>query len=531
MFQAAAACGILLEQPCAGLARCGKCRVRVVDGSIGASEADRDVLSPGEIRDGWRLACALTVDATVSIEVPSQIRSEAPKGLGGAVTADPGREPVFGPFPSAASALFGLAVDVGTTSLAAALVDFGTGATAAAGSMLNPQAAFGADVMSRIHAAGQGESGRQPLTAAVRRGITALAERLIARAGASDQQVVAASVVGNPTMLHLWLGEDSWGLGVAPYEGRWIGSRQVPARDIELPIAPGALVYVLPCVKSHVGADAVGAAIGVDLDRTDGPALLIDLGTNSEIVLADGARVFAASTAAGPAFECGGISCGMRAAEGAIDALHVEPDGHWSLHVIGEVPPLGMCGSGLLDAVAELLRAGVIDPSGYLRDAGQTSGLVPEALAGRLGGTGARRSVSIVAPAGGSPGITLYATDVRQLQLAIGAVRAGIEVLCAEAGLTGADLQTVFVAGTFGQYVRKASMLRLGLLPPVAPERVRTVGNAAGAGAVLALLDRRVRERAERLAGQAIYVELAGRADYQEALERSLRFPAPGERR
>ena len=397
--------------------------------------------------------------------------------------------------------------------------------------MLNPQAEFGADVMSRIHAAGQDEQGRRPLTAAVRRGIAALAARLIARAGGSEQQVVAAAVVGNPTMLHLWLGEDAWGLGVAPYEGRWTGSRQVLARDIGLPIAPAAPVYVLPCVKSHVGADAVGAAIGVDLDWSGAPALLIDLGTNSEIVLADGARVFAASTAAGPAFECGGISCGMRAADGAIDALHLEPDGRWSLHVIGEVPPLGVCGSGLFDAVAELLRAGVIEPSGYLRDAPQASGLVPEGLAGRIGGTGTPRSVSIVAPAGERPGITLCAADVRQLQLAIGAVRAGIEVLCAEAGLAGSDLQTVFVAGTFGQYVRKASMLRLGLLPAVAPERVRTVGNAAGAGAILALLDWRARERAERLAARTTYVELAGRTDYQEAFERSLRFPAPGEGR
>jgi uncharacterized 2Fe-2S/4Fe-4S cluster protein (DUF4445 family) len=485
-------------------------------------------LSPDEIRDGWRLACALAVDTAVSIEVPRQVRADAPKDFGPAVAPGPDRVPVLGPLLSGLPAPIGLAVDIGTTSLAAALVDLGTGATAVAGSMLNPQAEFGADVMSRIHAAGQDEAGRRPLTAAVRRGITALTNALISRAGASASQVAAAVVVGNPAMLHFWLAEDPWGLGVAPYAGRWTDAREVLARDVDLPAASTANVYVFPCVKSHVGADAVAAAVGVDLDRSDRPAMLIDLGTNTEIVLANGSRVFAASTAAGPAFECGGISCGMRAADGAIDALHIEPDGHWSAHVIGNVPPQGVCGSGLLDAVAELLRIGVIEPSGYMRDARQVEGLVPEALIGRLAGPGARRRALIVAPAGGRRGIALDAADVRQLQLAVGAVRAGIEVLCAEAGIAAADLQSVLVAGTFGQYVRKASLLRLGLLPPVAPERVHTVGNAAGSGAILALLDRRVRERAERLAGRTIYVELAGRADYQESLTRSLRFPTPG---
>jgi uncharacterized 2Fe-2S/4Fe-4S cluster protein (DUF4445 family) len=330
-------------------------------------------------------------------------------------------------------------------------------------------------------------------------------------------------------MLHFWYGEDPWSLGVAPYEGRWTAAVHTQARVVDLPIDPAAPVYILPCVRSHVGADAVGAAVAVGLDVIGSPALLIDLGTNSEIVLAAGDRIFAASTAAGPAFECGGISCGMRAAEGAIDALRLEPDGRWSVHVIGNVPPRGMCGSGLLDAVAELLRAGAIEPSGRMRGADEVTGIVPDGLADRLSPAGERRRTAIVDATGASPGVSLEAADVRQLQLAIGAVRAGIEVLCAAAGITAAGLQAIFVAGTFGQYVRKASLLRLGLLPPVAPERVRTVGNAAGGGAVLALLDQRFRDRAEQLAARATYVELAGRADYQEALTRSLHFPAPQE--
>ena len=461
--------------------------------------------------------------------MPGESRASAPKGFGAAVGPDPARVPVLAPVAGTGRARVGVAIDIGTTSLAAALVDLASGAELAAASLPNPQAAFGADVMSRIHAGGGDEARRRPVVAAVRLGLATLTGRLIRDAGLSDQDVVAAAVVGNPAMLHFWYGEDPWSLGVAPYEGRWTAAVHTQARVVELPIDPAAPVYILPCVRSHVGADAVGAAVAVGLDVIGSPALLIDLGTNSEIVLAAGDRIFAASTAAGPAFECGGISCGMRAAEGAIDALRLEPDGRWSVHVIGNVPPRGMCGSGLLDAVAELLRAGAIEPSGRMRGADEVTGIVPDGLADRLSPAGERRRTAIVDATGASPGVSLEAADVRQLQLAIGAVRAGIEVLCAAAGITAAGLQAIFVAGTFGQYVRKASLLRLGLLPPVAPERVRTVGNAAGGGAVLALLDQRFRDRAEQLAARATYVELAGRADYQEALTRSLHFPAPQE--
>ena len=470
------------------------------------------------------------MSASVAIEVPGQTRAVAPKGFGTAVSPDPDRVPVLASAAAAGRARFGLAVDIGTTTLAAALIDVDSGVEVAAGSLLNPQAEFGADVMSRIHAAGGSDERRRPITAAVRRGLATLAGGLVRDAGLSDGHVTLAAVVGNPAMLHLWRGEDPSSLGVAPYVGRWTAAIHTRAQDVGLPIDPAAAVYVFPSLRSHVGADAIAAAVAVDLDRQGAPALLIDLGTNSEIVLGDGARVFAASTAAGPAFECGGISCGMRAADGAIDAMHLEPDGHWSVHVIGGGPPRGVCGSGLFDAVAELVRAGVIEPGGAMRSAQQVSGTVPDPLAARLSGSGGRRRATIVAAeSNAGREIALTSADVRQLQLANGAVRAGIEVLCAQAGLAAGQLQAVFVAGTFGQYVRKASLLRMGLLPPVPPERVRTVGNAAGAGAVLALIDRRVRDRAERLASGANYVELAGRADYQESLARSLRFPAPGE--
>jgi uncharacterized 2Fe-2S/4Fe-4S cluster protein (DUF4445 family) len=526
VFCAAAACGILLEQPCGGMTRCGRCRVRIVGGAAAPSDADREVLDPAELADGWRLACALTVNRQATIEVPEGAGAFAPKGFGAAARPAADRVPAVAPATGFGGPHVGLAVDIGTTTLAAALVDLGTGNDIAAGSCLNPQAKFGADVMSRIHAAGGGEAARLSILAAARSGLAALVGELLREAGVAGRDVAAAVVVGNPTMLHLWYGEDPSSLGVAPYLGRWTAALHIEARRVGLPIEPASPVYVLPAVRSHVGADAVAASVAVGLDRGDAPALLIDLGTNSEIVLGIGARVFAASTAAGPAFECGGISCGMRAADGAIDSLHLDPNGHWSLHVIGGGPPRGVCGSGLLDAVAELVRVGVIEPGGCMRGADQARGVVPEPLVARLKSADGRRRTTLVEAGPENREISLRAADVRQLQLAIAAVRAGIEVLCAEAGLASEALQTVFVAGTFGQFVRKASLLRLGLLPPVGPERVRAVGNAAGAGAVLALLDQRVRDRAERLAASATYVELAGRIDYQDELARCLRFPA-----
>jgi uncharacterized 2Fe-2S/4Fe-4S cluster protein (DUF4445 family) len=528
VFQAAASCDILLEQPCAGLARCGQCRVRVVEGTDAPGPADREALTPEELRDGWRLACALTIRGAATIEVPRTSRAASAKAFGVWPDVDGAATPVVDP---AAPAPLGFALDIGTTSLAAALIHLSTGRLAATASVLNPQAEFGADVMSRIHAAGESEERRRLVVAAVRRGVAVLADRTAREAGASSRDVAAVAVVGNPAMLHFLCDADPSGLGVAPYVGLWTHARHLRAGEVGLPFGSDVPVYVLPCVRSHVGADAVGAAVAVGLDRVGLPSLLIDLGTNSEIVLGDGKRVVAASTAAGPAFECGGISCGMRAAEGALDALRIEDDGRWSVHTIGGAPPRGICGSGLMDAVSELLRIGVLDPSGLMRGVEQVRQSVPAALRARLGGAGRARQVAIAEGPDAAAGVFLAASDVRQLQLAIGAVRAGIEVLCTEAGLAAADLDTVFVAGTFGQYVRKASLFRLGLLPPLPPERVRTVGNAAGRGAVLALLDRGVRARAEDLARRTRYVELAGRPGYQEALVRHLRFPAgEGER-
>jgi uncharacterized 2Fe-2S/4Fe-4S cluster protein (DUF4445 family) len=361
------------------------------------------------------------------------------------------------------------------------------------------------------------------LTTSVRGAITRATAALADGLGADLSDIVSVAVAGNPTMIHLWLGRDVTSLGQAPFCGSLSGPLRLSAADLGMEAHPQAAVYVLPGLQSHVGSDAVGGAVAAGLDRADAPSLLLDLGTNSEVVLQTGRRVFAASTAAGPAFEGRSISMGMRAEDGAIDAMHITDDGTVVTRSIGHVPPRGVCGSGLIDAVAELRRWQIIDAGGALKPADALAGAVPDALRSRIVERPWGRGFLLA----GDPGedVILRANDVRQLQLAVGSVRAGIAVLLAEAGLAASDLAVMLVAGNFGYFVSRQSLARLGLVPRMAIDRVQLAGNVAGVAARLALLDERFRERVEALADTATFVDLGGRPGYTDAFMAALTFP------
>jgi len=300
---------------------------------------------------------------------------------------------------------------------------------------------------------------------------------------------------------------------------------------VGLPIHPNARVYAFPMIRSHVGADAVSAAVACELDRVSRPTLLIDLGTNSEVVLAAGGRYVATSAAAGPALEGATIRHGMRAAPGAIDAVAITADGRVTVNTIGGLPPAGICGSGLVDAIAELLRLGVVAPSGLLAAPDEGSRHWPAALGARLKPVNGQRAFVLADQSSGVSGaeVVLTGPDVRQVQLVKGSILAGVTILCGEFGIGVADLGEILLAGAFGNYLRKRSALAIGLVPAIDPERVRFVGNAAGIGARLALVDQDARARARAIASEAEYVELASRADYQQLFMRSLAFPEGGE--
>jgi uncharacterized 2Fe-2S/4Fe-4S cluster protein (DUF4445 family) len=484
--------------------------------------ADSAVLEPDALAQGWRLGCRLVLAADASVELGPLATAPREKSFGAPHLIEPGRVPVRG-VPTAAWQL-GLAIDIGTTTLALALIDLASGEVGAARTQLNPQLAMGADVMSRIARASESEAARQALTSTVRDAIGRTSADMAREIGASPIDVVSVAVVGNPTMIQLWLGRDVASLGQAPFKGSLSGAVRLNAGDVDCPAHPQAPVYGLPGLQSHVGSDAVGGAVAVGLDCADGPVLLLDLGTNSEVVLQAGSRMFAASTAAGPAFEGRSISIGMRAEDGAIDAVRITDDGSVVTRSIGHVTPRGVCGSGLIDAVAELRRWQIIDVSGALRSADAVEGTVPETLRARIVEREWGRGFLLA----GNPeaGVILRATDVRQLQLAAGSIRAGIAVLLAEAGLAAADLTAMLVAGNFGHFVRKPSLARLGLVPDMPLERVQLAGNVAGVAARLALLDERFRERVEKLAATATFVDLGGRPGYTDAFMEALTFPA-----
>lgn len=414
--------------------------------------------------------------------------------------------------------LFGVAFDIGTTTLGASLVDLTTGAELAFAAAANPQAAFGGDLMSRLGHAFAPE-GRRELQSRVLEALNSLIQRLAQKAAADPAEIGAATIVGNTAMHHLFLGLEVEQLGLAPYVPAATGALTFPARQVGLAIQPAATVYMLPCVAGFAGSDLAACLLATRLWESDTPRLVIDLGTNGELLLGDRHGVLACSAPAGPAFEGGAISQGMRATAGAIQSVWpvTGPRGaDLAVDVIDNAEPSGLCGSGLVDAVAALLDTSLLDPGGRMRT--DPAGL-PPGLGQRLTTAVGGAAVRLAGP------VVLTQKDVRQLQLAKGAIRSGADVLLAERGIAPDDLAEICLAGTFGNYIREESALAIGLLPPVPAERVRPIGNAAAAGARLALISRVARESLEREVARVRHVPLATRPDYQDVFIEATSFP------
>ncbi|MEK6612575.1 MAG: ASKHA domain-containing protein [Gemmatimonadota bacterium] len=532
LFLAAALCDIWTEQPCGARTVCAKCRVRVVDGAAGVTSADARLLTVAEIADGWRLGCQLTLDADVTLAIPPQTRSTAAKSFGDeSLFADgivPNAEAHVGSSVPAANGesrepadpAFGVAVDIGSTTLAAALVDLTTGRVAGTTSRVNPQVRFGADVISRIHFAGEHADGNAHLHAVVTEAIGEMIADLAGQGGVATGRVVAVACAGNATMTHAAVGADITPLGQAPYEGSFTDERRVPSRELGWPGHRDAVAWFLPMVGHHVGGDTVAAVLACGIDRAEEWQLLIDLGTNTEVVLGCRRALIATSTAAGPAFEGANIEHGMRAAPGAIDRVRVLGDGRLIVGTVANQPSRGICGSGLIDAVAELHRAGVVATSGYMRSRAEceAAGVARRLCERVVESPGGARHVLLDAE------VTLTAQDVRQLQLVKGSIAAGIALVVRHAGVGVEELDAVHIAGTFGSFVRKASAQAIGLVPAVDPERVHFVGNAAGVGARMVLVDARARQRAKDIAERCEYLELAGHVGYEDAFCAAIPF-------
>lgn len=416
--------------------------------------------------------------------------------------------------------LYGLAIDIGTTTVVAALVDLRRGETLATASASNTQNIFGADVIARIEHSTQKPKGLEQLQHRVLQVIHKLITHLATEIGIKEEEIYQVTVVGNTTMSHLFLAVDPANLAPSPFIPGFSRLVSLKAKELGLNIAPQARVYVLPNIAGYVGADTVGVILATELDQKQGIHLAVDIGTNGEIILAVHGKIWTCSTAAGPAFEGAQIQFGMRAATGAIEKVRITEEG-LQLQVIGNGEPKGICGSGLLDLVAELVRVGIIEESGRMIGAEEGADL-PSALWQRLRKTSSANSFILAQACAGQEAVVLTQKDVRELQLAKAAMRAGIEILLSTAGIRYQELDQVLLAGAFGNYVDKYSALALGLLPPVSADQIQVVGNAAGAGAQLALISRAVLERSMKIARQVVHVEVSSRSDFQDKFVNAL---------
>jgi uncharacterized 2Fe-2S/4Fe-4S cluster protein (DUF4445 family) len=421
---------------------------------------------------------------------------------------------------------FGLAIDVGTTSVVTTLIELDSGEQLASVSSLNPQATFGGDLMSRIAFAQLDPGNLRKLRTRIVGLLNQHIEQICRESGVLAKWIHKVVVVGNTCMHHILLGIDPSWVGLAPYAAAVRGPLVLPARDLLLRLAPETRVCVLPIVAGFVGADAVAVALATRIGDTPELRVAVDIGTNGEVLLGSRTRLWACSAPAGPALEGAQIRHGMRGAAGAIDRVRVDADGI-HVHTIGEAAAQGICGSGLIDLIAGLLDAGAIDWTGLI-DLDRRAAL-PPALAARMRMVDEERQVVVLRPgeAGAARDIVLTQDDVRQVQLAKGAIASGVAMLLHVAGVQIDEVTELMLAGGFGNYVSVQSALRIGLIPALPPEKVRYVGNAASLGAQLCLVSEPARARAESLARTIEHVSLAAHPDFQDIFVDCMNFPRP----
>jgi uncharacterized 2Fe-2S/4Fe-4S cluster protein (DUF4445 family) len=419
---------------------------------------------------------------------------------------------------------FGLAVDIGTTSVVTSLLELESGEQLASVSSLNPQAVFGGDLMSRIAFVQFNPGNLRKLQTRIIGLLNRHIEQLTRESGVLAKWIYKVVVVGNTCMHHLLLGIDPSWVGLAPYAPVLRHPLVIPARELHLTVAAEARVCLLPIVAGFVGADAVAVALATRIYESQAVRAAVDIGTNGEVLLGSRERLWACSAPAGPALEGAQIRHGMRGAAGAIDRVRVDADGI-HVHTIGEAAAQGICGSGLIDLIAGLLDAGVIDWTGLI-DLDRRPAL-PPALRDRVRQVGDAREVVLrrAGEAGATREIVLTQEDVRQVQLAKGAIASGIALLQQVAGVESERVAELMLAGGFGNYVSIRSALRIGLIPPLPAEKIRYVGNAASLGAQLCLVSEPERTRAERIARSIEHVSLAAHPQFQDIFVDCMNFP------
>ena len=425
---------------------------------------------------------------------------------------------------SVGSPVLGLAYDIGTTTVACYFVDMRSGEQIAQSSLLNPQTTYGGDVIMRVKYCV--ENGVDGPTGDIRKALNQLAAKCAASAKQKMKNIYLITVVGNTCMHHLFLGISPASLAYAPYTPAAAEPMQLTASEFGFAVNPSAKLYMLPNIAGFVGADTVGAALAASMDEKKEITLLIDIGTNGEMVLGTEKRLIACSTAAGPAFEGALITCGMRGAEGAIDHVSLK-DGKFAYSVIGGGKPIGICGSGLIDLMSELVRTGLVESAGRLLPPDEIDTEEGKLLADYIIEYEGQRAFLLADGDASGTGEALVFTqkDIREVQLAKGAMAAGIQMMCQRLGIVTDDIKTVMIAGAFGSYMSPASACGIGLIPPELEEEVMAIGNAAGQGAKLCVLSIDEYKRAADISKKIEYLELAADPAFQDVFVDELEFP------
>jgi len=474
ILQAQIDAGLPANAPCGGNGSCGKCKVEIRTGTD----------QPWE----WVRACRYTVESDLQIRTHTEQDIRILTGSSAKQTAS---EQADAGAQKADS--YAVAFDIGTTSIVGYLLSGDGQREIAAQGRLNPQVKFGADVISRLGYAT--EHGPQALSDCVREALNGLITQLCSRAEISRDAVRRISIVGNTCMHHLFLGVSPESLGRAPYSPAVSGAMILKAGEYGLEIHPEGVIYMLPVIAGFVGSDTVACMLADDWQKREKLGLIIDIGTNGELVMGNAQSMIACSTAAGPAFEGAKIQCGMRGTEGAVDRVWLR-DGKIEYHVIGETRPRGICGSGIVDLMAVLLEAGIVDETGRMEQSEYTL----------------------------AEDVVFTQKDVREVQLAKAAISAGITLMARKLGISLEDILEVRIAGAFGNYMNAENACKIGMIPMELLPGIKGVGNAAGEGAKRALA-KTYWDTACALAQQTQFLELASIADFQDAFVDALEFP------
>jgi uncharacterized 2Fe-2S/4Fe-4S cluster protein (DUF4445 family) len=564
--------GVGISSICGGRGTCRSCKVQVLSGTVSEpTPNDREAFTPEELKEGWRLACQTypALDCKLNVPPESMTTPQRAQVEGLEIAVQP--EPPVRAYPLQLSAPslsephadadrliemlnrqyslscskvdlgalhilsdrlrswdwkcqavvrneelislipwpnhpLGLAVDLGTTKIAGYLVDLSDGKTLAAKGIMNPQISLGEDIISRMTAVIQSPDEAVRIQKLAVEAISELAGDLCVEVKLNKEEIVEAVVVGNTAMHHLFLGLPVRQLALSPFVPAVSRALDIKARDLGLTIASGAYVHILPNIAGFVGADHVAMLLATEAGKAEGPTVALDIGTNTEVSLIKQGKITAVSCASGPAFEGGHIKDGMRAATGAIERIRIV-DNTIQYQTIDQAPPIGICGSGILDALAQLYLTGILDEGGRITDNHS-----------RVRTTKGQREFVLVSEEerNGQPAITITQRDVRELQLAKAAIRAGIQVLLEANDCAEQEIEQVIIAGAFGTYIDVQSAVAIGMLPSLLLNRFRQVGNAAGMGAKLALISLGKRAEAQAVASRVKYIELGSAPHFEQ---------------